>query len=191
MKSKVWDSRRSQRLTTSRSIIGRQSPYLLQASTSAILLYPSIEPRLKILILLVVIAGNVSCTHTLSFGLGANLPRPTLPPGSIVVHVGVVVSQLALQYCTSNRVKPAPLNVVFSVGSTGLETKSCWVKTFIFVMVLLPLKATSSQVGKPFVAEAQFPPLPNPIRSPLMTLLGSEPGNVDKAVATPPFAASA
>ena len=64
----------------------------------------------------------------------------TAPPGT-VTHAA------PSHVCTSNCVMPYWVKVITSVGSAGAARLSCKVKTSISLMVLAPLKATSTQSG--------------------------------------------
>jgi hypothetical protein len=108
----------------------------------------------------VVIAGNVICVHTCRFPV-------MLPPGTVAHAVPV-------QYWTSKSVIPYKVNIVSSVGSTGVVYASCSVNTSISPMVCGPLKVTCTQSGNLlFVTSFQYPPAPalKPSRSPSFTPL--------------------
>src|SRR2546430_2189021 len=95
----------------------------------------------------VVTAGNVTRVQTW------RLPV-ILPPGT-VAHA------LPVQYRTWKSMIPYALNVVLSVGSTGLVYASCTLKTSISVIVFGPLNAICTHSGNPFgPALFQYPPAP-------------------------------
>src|SRR5690349_1620468 len=127
-------------------------------------------------IFVVASGANVNWRHT-------RLLFVTDPPGTSV-HA------LPVQYCTSKLRNPYRLNVIVGVGLLGDWKLSCTENTSTSLMVLLPLKSTSSQSGKLFcVPSFQYA---SPFRSPSMAFAALVvPLYTDDAMTDPPFAGNA